>query len=82
MSKHDIDIYELVRVLVGPINPVGETNIDNRRLENLKQLTDLVDKLMVDINYVAANKDSKLHSIKVAGQHVMQFLESHSIPVE
>ena len=49
-----MDIHEIVKKLIGPVNPVGETNIDNDRFENLKVLTDLADKLLSDIDDVAA----------------------------
>ena len=48
-----MDIYEAVIKLVGNIKPVGETYEDDRRFENLKVLTRLVDDLLTDIDDVA-----------------------------
>ena len=47
-----MDIYEVVTKLVGRINPVGETETDNERYENLKVMCELVEKLIVDIDNV------------------------------
>lgn len=32
-----IDTYEVVKKIIGKIEPLGETNIDNDRFENLKK---------------------------------------------
>jgi len=54
-----VTLHEIVKKLVGKINPVGETNTDNARYENLKVMTGLVDNLLVDINTVALNNKNK-----------------------
>jgi hypothetical protein len=47
-----MDIVEIVMKLVGPIDPVGETNADNKRLENLRALCDTVAELADKIDDV------------------------------
>ena len=69
-----MDIYEVVKKLVGPISPVGETYADNDRFENLKTMTELVDKLVFDINAVVPNKDRVEYSMKKAGEFADKFL--------
>ena len=32
-----MDYYEVVKKLIGEVDPVGETHIDNERFENLKK---------------------------------------------
>ena len=39
------DIHAVVKKLVGDINPVGATHVDNKRFENLQVMTELTDKL-------------------------------------
>jgi len=69
-----IDAYDVVKKLIGEIDPVGETNTDNDRLENLEAMTDLVNKLVMDIDSVAENKGHHAFSVKRAGEHADKFL--------
>ncbi|GAI86093.1 unnamed protein product, partial [marine sediment metagenome] len=39
-------LYTVVKKLIGNINPVGETNTDNERFENLKIICELTNKLL------------------------------------
>ena len=52
-----MDIYEVVKKLVGPIDPVGESHTDAKRLENIKMFTDLFWKMLCDLSHVAQNED-------------------------
>ena len=69
-----MEIKDVVDKLVGKIDPVGETNTDEKRLENLKTMCALVDSLVTDIWYVAQNKDRCEYSIKQAGIYAEKFL--------
>lgn len=69
-----MEIYDIVKKLVGPINPVGETNTDDERFKNLKVMTELVDELLTDIDTVAyQNKDSHEYSRKRAAEFASAF---------
>jgi len=71
-----MEIEDVVRKLVGPIEPIGETNTDNERFENLKVMTDVVDSLLSDIDRVAMNnKDRVEYSRKRAGQYASDFFD-------
>ena len=75
-----IEIYDVVKKLIGKIRPVGETNTDNKRLENLKEMTELVDKLLIDIDKVACQyKDSHEYSVKQASEFAVKFLDKIGI---
>ena len=75
MSKENIQIYDVVKKLAGPIGPVGESHTDEQRFENLECLCALVDKLVFDIGHVAeTNKDSHMYSVKKAGEYADKFL--------
>jgi hypothetical protein len=66
---------EIVNKLIGPIEPVGETETDQKRYENLKAQCELVESLIMNIQYVAnSNKDRSEYSMKLAGQYADRFL--------
>jgi len=69
-----MEIYDVVKKLVGEIEPVGETYTDNARFENLKVMTELVDSLVKDIDYVGMEKDRHEYSRKRAGEFANKFL--------
>jgi len=71
----EINIYEVVKKLVGEINPVGETNADNKRFENLKVMTELVDELLMDINDIGFRyRNNCQFSMKRASNFAKKFL--------
>jgi hypothetical protein len=69
-----MEIYDVVMKLVGPVDPVGETNEDARRLENLKELTGLADNLLYRISQVAPAARREEASMKALGMHAKNFL--------
>lgn len=74
--------YEIVKKLIGPVRAVGETHTDEARFENLKALTELVDRLVFDIGEVALDAGRPEFSVNRAGQHAEEFLQelSNSLP--
>ena len=69
-----MDVHEVVEKLIGNVIPVGETNEDDRRYENLKNLTELIDRLIGDLYRVSANRNSAKFSVSRAGKHADGFL--------
>ena len=68
-------IYEVVKKLIGKIHPVGETNTDGERFENLKALCSLTDKLLTDIDDIECTyKGRHEYSINRAGEYAGKFL--------
>ena len=66
---------DIVNKLIGKINPVGETNQDNERFENLKEMCELVNNLITEIDDVAyIYRDHKEYSIKRASEYASNFL--------
>ena len=66
---------DVVKKLIGKINPIGETNTDNERFENLKAMCELVNNLIIDIDDMAyQNKDSRKYSVKRASEYASNFL--------
>lgn len=69
-----MELIDIVRKLVGPIDPVGETNTDEARFENLKEMTKLVDRLVLDIDRIIPNKNRPEYSMTRAGKFADDFL--------
>lgn len=67
--------FEIVTKLIGKINPVGESNADNERFENLKALCELANEIVTAIDYVSYNyKNSREFSVNRASEYAKKFL--------
>lgn len=66
---------EIVRKLIGEIQPVGECYEDAERYSNLKNLITLVDCLISDLEAVATDVDRYESSRKEAGILAKGFLD-------
>ena len=72
---------DVLKKLVGKINPVGKTEIDDQRFQNLKELCSVVEILLLDIDEVAfRNKDSHEYSVKRAADYAKDFL-THKVKI-
>lgn len=71
--------YDIVIKIIGHIMPIGETNEDNRRFENLKSTCDLVNLLIEDIDRVAHISHRQEFSIKRAEEFAHKFLNDLGI---
>lgn len=66
---------EIVKRLIGPIRPVAETRADEERFENLKEMCDLVNKLVTEIDDVAyENKNRQEYSVKKSADYASNFI--------
>lgn len=75
MEDEKINVYGVVSKLIGKVDPIGETNEDKRRLENLKTMFEIVDKLTDDIEWVRShNKDCHEWSRKNASEEAEKYL--------
>lgn len=70
----NMEIYDIVTKLIGPIEAVGETNADQQRLENLGATIELVDRLIVDLNEAAKAKYRQEASMSRIGMKAHRFL--------
>lgn len=77
-----MNLYDIVIKLTGPIDPLGESNADEKRYENLKEQINLVEKLLCDIRYVANNADRHEASVKRAGDKARNFFISLKEDIE
>ena len=68
-------ITDIVRKIVGPIRPVGETNEDNERFENLKVMCKLIEGLLNDVERVGYDyRNAHEFSKKRASTHAQKFI--------
>lgn len=66
---------EIINKLIGQIRPVGETNTDVQRFENLKEMCQLVNELVSEIDSVSYDfRDNYEHSVKKASEYAKHFL--------
>jgi hypothetical protein len=70
--------YEIVSKLIGHVRPVGETDTDITRFSNLKDMINLTELLLEEINTVASFSYRKEYSIKRAAEYADNFLTSIS----
>jgi hypothetical protein len=72
-----MDHIQVVIKLIGPIAPVGETELDSERFENLKAQCEVVEALIMGLQHVANTcKDRYEFSVKRAGEYANRFLEN------
>jgi hypothetical protein len=70
-----MEIIDIARRLIGPIQPVGETHADARRLVSLTDTAHLVDLLLCDLEDAALNANRDEASMRAIGQRAKQMLE-------
>ncbi len=75
MSHEEIDVYRVVRRLIGEITPVGDSRTDDRRFQSLKATTELIGDLIHDVERVAQYRVRAEFSMKRAGEYAQEFLE-------
>lgn len=68
------DATDVVQKLIGKTRPVGETNEDGIRLENIKELTLLVEDLVLNLQEAANFAEHHEHSRKEIGTVAKRFL--------
>lgn len=66
---------EIVKKLIGNIQPAGSASIDPERFENLKEMCKLVNELVIEIDKVACLKDRSEYSIKIMGEFANDFMQ-------
>ena len=67
------EISDIVMKLIGEVEPVGETNADNRRYDNLLLLLNTVDILLDEIQFVMPYSEYVEYSMKRAGKEAVKW---------
>jgi hypothetical protein len=66
---------DVVKKLIGDVQPYGAEHMDNRRLENLKAMCFLAYDLLVEIHNASKYQDTKERSMKEIGVYAATFLK-------
>ncbi len=74
-----MELVDVVRKLVGPIEPVGETHTDEQRYKNLEAMTGLIGSLLGDVDRVIPCKNRHEASMKKAGEYASAFFNDLGI---
>jgi hypothetical protein len=73
----EMSVKDVVNKIIGEIDPVGEHNEDEKRFENLKEMCELVNELITQIDDVAMLNDGRIeYSRNKAGKFASDFLSS------
>jgi len=65
---------DVVKKLIGHTYPVGSASIDPQRFENLKEMCELVNNLVIEIDNVAREIERHEHSVKEMAEYASNFL--------
>lgn len=69
------NISEVVDLLVGKINPVGETNEDEKRLENIKKYIEITGYMLDRLDFIVFDYENRHEaSVKEIRQEAYRFL--------
>jgi len=75
-----MDIYEVVKKLIGDVEPIGDSTIDSMTYENLQKLTSLAEQLLTDICRIETEyKNNHQYSMKRASEHCAGFLDANGV---
>lgn len=70
-----LDTYQIMEKLIGPIDPIGETNTDNARLDNLVEFMILTQKMVQKVKEISRNQNRVEYSIKRTGEYAEHCLK-------
>lgn len=74
--------HQLVKKVIGPINPIGQSSVDLKRFENLHEMTNLVESLLSDIDdIIYNNSDAKEYSVKKSVDFAKKFMQETVINI-
>lgn len=70
-----MELIDIVNKLVGRIEPIGDTSVDEERFENLKAYCELINEMVKRVDDVVCNNwDSRLDSVKKFNDYISDFL--------
>lgn len=72
-----MEMYEIVKKLIGDIEPYGDTNIDEKHMKNLSEHIELVDLILV-----AKYKNRPEASMKEIGERAYDMLKEFHNNIE
>ena len=77
-----MSIEEILKRLFGRIAPVGETNEDNRRYENIENYYEALNFIIKELKYVSKYKDRNEYSMQKIGKECLNILQQLKIDID
>ena len=74
--------YEIIKKLIGPIEPLGDASRDPERLQNLKEITNLTERLVQYIHSVSRHESRQEYSVKLAGKLARECIDEIKLIIE
>ena len=71
----DRQLADMIMGLIGEVEPVGETNTDNKRFDNLIKLQKTVNNLLYEIYCVCGYVDNVEYSMHRAGEKAVRWMK-------
>ena len=75
LSLSSQQIADLIMSFIGEIEPVGETNTDNKRSNNLKLLLSVMDCLLDEIYWLLPYTENAEHSMHMIGDEAERWMK-------
>lgn len=69
-----MELFDIVKRLTGQIQPFGDSAVDEKRFENMKDFCNLTSLMVAEIARAATSKDSQYASMKSIGIYADSFL--------
>ena len=70
-----MELIDIVNKLVGRIEPIGDTSVDEERFENLKAYCELINEMVKRVDDIVCNNwGSRLASVKKTNDYISDFL--------
>lgn len=70
-----MELIDIVRKLVGPTYPIGETHADEDRFKNVKQMGELTIALVQELSLIATERKDHQHSVQKIGMEAQRILD-------
>lgn len=72
-----MELIDIVDKLVGRIEPIGDTSVDEERFENLKAYCELINEMVKRVDDVLCNNwGSSLASVKKFNDYISYFFDN------
>ncbi len=72
-----MELIDIVDKLVGRIEPIGDTSVDEERFENLKAYCELINEMVKRVDDVLCNNwGSSLASVKKFNDYISDFFDN------
>lgn len=72
------EIADIIMKIIGEIEPVGETHVDDVRIDHLRTLINVLDVLIDEVTFVLPCEQRHEWSMQRAGKEVRKWIEEKS----